>query len=330
MFAIADAFSAVMAERDNPKPEEQTVSDPHGFKSDIPYSLAVAAHSGTSFVPEKRAESVRNGYAETLASVYAEVMAHAKTPEQAAEVEAEFARLREGYGKRYRAYLSSQSRTFSTMISGPANFPVRQMEKRNRVVDSRRTELLEFLPRAKATIIKAMHPELRPIMSGDADATERLAEKIATAEQDQLRMKAANAVIRKNLKSAVTVKHAALVAAGFGEDEATKILTPNCFGGIGFASFELTNNNANIIRMKGRLAVIGRNQTREAVAVDGANARMEDCPADNRVRLFFPGKPDADVRTALKSCGFRWSPTIGAWQAYRNERSIRKAREVAA
>jgi hypothetical protein len=37
-------------------------------------------------------------------------------------------------------------------------------------------------------------------------------------------------------------------------------------------------------------------------------------PIDNRVRLFFPGKPSADVRSRLKSRGFRWAPSVGAWQ----------------
>ena len=30
---------------------------------------------------------------------------------------------------------------------------------------------------------------------------------------------------------------------------------------------------------------------------------------ENRVQIFFPGKPDRDTRQQLKSYGFRWSPT---------------------
>jgi hypothetical protein len=37
--------------------------------------------------------------------------------------------------------------------------------------------------------------------------------------------------------------------------------------------------------------------------------------------IFFPGKPDEKTRDSLKSSGFRWSPSSGAWQAYRNDRS---------
>jgi hypothetical protein len=62
---------------------------------------------------------------------------------------------------------------------------------------------------------------------------------------------------------------------------------------------------------------------------EGAHAKLEDCPADNRVRLFFAGKPDVEIRTRLKSAGFRWAPTIGCWQAYRNHHSIVTAHDVA-
>ena len=35
---------------------------------------------------------------------------------------------------------------------------------------------------------------------------------------------------------------------------------------------------------------------------------------DNRLQVFFDGKPDADTRAELKSNGFRWAPSVGAWQ----------------
>lgn len=299
------------------------------FIADIPHSLAYAAHAGSSFVPEQRAEQVRNGYAETLAGVYAELATHASTPEKLATLDAEFPRLREGYRKRYLAYLGSQSRTYSSMIAGPSNFPARRMEKRNRVVDARRSELVEFLPRAKSAILKLLHPELRPIMSGDADATERLEDKIQKAEALQERMKAANAAIRKHKKAGAAAQVAALVELGFAEARARLLLEPDFCGRIGFADYEMTNNNANIRRMKERLEKVLADKDAETSEVKGENATLEDCPADNRVRLFFAGKPAEDVRTVLKSSGFRWTPSLGAWQAYRHPHTIAKAKEFA-
>lgn len=299
------------------------------FLSDIPHSLALAAHSGNSFVPEKRAEQVREGYAAELAGIYAELAKHATTEEKRATLEEEFERFRAGYRARTRALLASQSRTVSWMIAGPSNYPVRRMEKRYMVVDKRREELLSFVERGKAAILKALHPEWRPIMSGDADACERLEEKIAIAEQKQARMKAANAAIRKFAKHGADAQVAALVELGLPEGAARELLKPDFCGRIGFPDYELTNNNANIKRMKGRLTVVLRNQQAETETAEGENARIEDCPADNRVRLFFSGKPEESVRNDLKSSGFRWTPSLGAWQAYRHPHTIAKAKEVA-
>ena len=33
-----------------------------------------------------------------------------------------------------------------------------------------------------------------------------------------------------------------------------------------------------------------------------------------RYQIIFDGKPDAEVRTLLKSNGFKWAPSQGAWQ----------------
>lgn len=301
---------------------------PH-FASDIPESLARSAHAGTSFVPEERAAQMRSEYAETLARDYEALSRFATTEEKRATLAEEFERYREGYRKRTCAWLSSRSRCLSTMVTGPSNFNTRRNEKRNDVADRRGRELVEFRERALAAIRKTLCPELRPIMSGDSDAQERLEEKLKKAEALQERMKAANAAIRKYAKVGPDAQVAALVVLGFPQEIARKLLEPDFCGRIGFAEFEIRNNNANIRRMKARLEGVTRDRATPTTEEEGASARLEDCPAENRVRLFFPGKPEASVRDTLKSGGFRWTPTIGAWQAYRNPGSIALARRVA-
>lgn len=299
------------------------------FLADIPLEIAVAAYRGTSFSPEQRGESARQDYARTLAADYADLVQLATTPEQIAMLNEEFARYREGYKKRALAYLRSHANCVSWMIAGPSNFPVRQMQKRNQWADNKATEMVEFRERALDAIRKKFRPaDLRPIMAGDADAVERLQAKIDEAEALQVKMKKANAIIRKNLKASPEEKVAALVAAGFSEDAAREILTPDCFGCIGFASYQLTNNNNNIKRMKARLAQIQRNQAQPTVAVETeTGVRVEDCPAENRIRLFFPGKPDAETRDMLKRNGFRWAPSLGCWQAFRNWKAMETVKQ---
>lgn len=300
------------------------------FLNDIPRDVANRAHAGISFTPEKRGQQEQEGYAATLASDYADLLEVIKDkPEMQATLDAEFARYREGYRQRVIKRLYSDSRCISWMITGPSNFPVARNEKRNRVAHKRTEEQLEFRTRALSAIRKTLCPELRPIMAGDGDAVERLQAKIAEAEQDQEQMKATNAAIRKNWKDGQEAVITALMALGHSRALATEFIQHGRFGGMGYASFETTNNSANIRRMKQRLEALQRNKAAKPVEAEGVNARLEDCPADNRVRLFFPGKPSAEIRSRLKSAGFRWSPTIGAWQAYRNSNTIATAQREA-
>ena len=94
-------------------------------------------------------------------------------------------------------------------------------------------------------------------------------------------------------------------------------------------TFELTNLGANIRRMQERIEHLRKVQAIPTSTVQGSVARMEDCPAENRVRLFFPGKPSEEVRRQLKSKGFRWTPSLGCWQAYRNAWSVKAAEDEA-
>lgn len=300
------------------------------FINDIPRDLACRAHSGTSHVPEKRAEMERNDYAATLAADYEMLLKHAPTDEKQATLETEFARYREGYKSRTLAYLHSRSRCMSSMITGPSNFPVQRMGKRNAVCHRRLTELCEFRKRALEAIKKTLHPEWRPIMAGDDDAVSRLREKIKKEEQSHAVMKTANAAIRKNKKHGREAQIAAIRAVHpmFTEAKAAELLTPDCMGCIGFPGYVFQNGSANLRRMKTRLAQLERDKARLETSQNGANGvRLEDCPRDNRVRLFFPGKPTEEIRTRLKSSGFRWTPSLGCWQAYRNSRSMEQAKE---
>ena len=51
--------------------------------------------------------------------------------------------------------------------------------------------------------------------------------------------------------------------------------------------------------------------------------------ADNRVRFFFDTKPDERTRSIMKSSGFRWSPSAGAWQRQFTGNGLYAARRVA-
>lgn len=122
---------------------------------------------------------------------------------------------------------------------------------------------------------------------------------------------------------------AALAALGLPERVARDLLAPDFAGRIGFADFELKNNGANIRRIRARIEAVGAAKAAPDETIQGERAWLEVSQADNRVRLFFPGKPDAETCERLKGCGFRWAPSIGCWQAYVNRRSIEAGRREA-
>ena len=298
--------------------------------SDIPADLARRAHYGTSHTPEDRGDQERAGYAAQLVADWNDLGKLANTDEKQAILAAEFGRYRLGYATKYRSLLEAKGRCYSTMITGRSGFNTRRAQKANRTADNRSDELTEYRERALRAIRRKLQPEKAPIMQGDADAAVRLRAKISKMEISQALMKDINGVIRKHKKAGKEAQLVAVIALGSSESQAYKLLEPDFAGRIGFPAYALTNNNAEIRRLKGRLVVVERNQAAESVEIEGDNGiRFEDCPADNRVRLFFPGKPELEVRKDLKSHGFRWAPSLGAWSAYRKQWTVDFAKRIA-
>lgn len=299
------------------------------FLSDISTETANRAFYGVSQDPDGRGERQRQDYAASMADDYQQCHAQAVKGGTLDMLEGEFARYRAGMRQRNLAYLHSSARCVSWFIAGPSNFPAARMAKRSDICHKRLNEMLEFRSRALAAIKRALRPDLRAIYAGDSNALERLEAKLTGAEALQLRMRATNAAIRRTAKAGPPTQIAALLGMGYTEGAAHRLLAPDFCGRIGFPDFELTNNSASIRRMKQRVESITRLQATPASEAEGTNARLEDAPQDNRVRLFFPGKPDETVRTRLKSSGFRWTPSLGCWQAFRNHWALVLAKEIA-
>lgn len=326
-------FQLTRVEEAAPAPESAQDTAPapaQDFAADIPSRLAIDAFSGTSFTPEKRGERQRQEYAASMAEALATLTAQATKGGTMDKLPEVFAKYRARQARAMSAYLASSSRCVSSMISGPSNFPAARMNKRADIARQRLTDYLDGGRAALRRAIHALRPDLRPIMAGDADAIERLQAKIDAAERNQAMMKSANAAIRKHAKAGQAHQVAALMELGLQERAAIECLTPDYAGRVGFPSYALTNNNANIRRMRERLEQITRAQAKPVTQVQSASGiTLEDDAPANRVRIFFPGKPAEEVRAELKKNGFRWAPSIGAWQAYRNRWTLKTARELA-
>ena len=164
------------------------------------------------------------------------------------------------------------------------------------------------------------------ISSDDPDAIEKLRVKLSKMEADQALMKAANRIARSKKKTD-SEKMADLGKLGISEVAATKLLEP-VFGRVGFEAWELSNNNANIRRVKTRIVELEAAQERTDVEETYEGFIYREDTGENRVMFEFDGKPDEDVRTVLKSHGFKWSPSRMAWVRQLNENGIWGGRQV--
>lgn len=297
---------------------------------DIDYQTAYQAFTGTSFTPERRAQQRQKDYVNEMEWVTSVFEKFADTPERRAEIKAALERYRDTYLQKYTAMLRSRHGLVSTMIAGPANFPVRQMEKKIASSDKRLNEFLEWNNKAIHRLRLDFDPKYvsrRGISADDADAPAQLAARIAAAEQEQERMKAANSILRSKRTSEAT-KIQRLAELEIPEPVARSMMKGDFAGRKGYAQFQLSNNLANIKRMKQRLADMEKLRADDTFEMAFEGGRILDNVEDNRLQIFFDDKPAADLRTKLKQNGFKWAPSKGAWQRMRNASANEAARRV--
>lgn len=168
------------------------------------------------------------------------------------------------------------------------------------------------------------------ISSDDPDAVVKLAAELLRLEGLQAKRKAINAAIRKHAKAGVDAQVVALRELGHGESFARQLLVPDFMGRQGVADYQITNAGANIRRIKARIEDLRAAAKREHKEAEGpAGLKMVENADMNRLQLIFPGKPPAEVIKALKSYGFRWAPSEGAWQRHLSHGAVYAGQQVA-
>ena len=150
------------------------------------------------------------------------------------------------------------------------------------------------------------------ISSDDPDAIQKLKKQLAEATAEQERMKAANKAIRSGKTH--DAKVANLAKLGYSEAAAVALITPDFCGRVGYPQYKLSNNNANIKRITGRIEELERRRGRESVEIQGTGYVYREDVEENRVMFIFDGKPSPDVIAILKRNAFKWARSRGAWQ----------------
>lgn len=165
------------------------------------------------------------------------------------------------------------------------------------------------------------------ISSDDPDALTKLEEKLTRLQANHEVMKESNRII-KSKKILEVEKIDQLINMGFTATQANELLNPAKFGGLGFAGFQLSNNNQNMATVKQRIEQLRQRATQETTEKEINGVKIVNNIEENRLQAFFPGIPPADIRDKLKHSGFRWSPSNGCWQAYRKQWNLDRLKEI--
>lgn len=202
------------------------------------------------------------------------------------------------------------ARVPSILIAGGSNFPVRQKEKQNAARDSNMQEW-QYI---QGLLDKIRSTGMGGIRQDDPQAIPKLEKKLAGLEKAQETMKAVNAYYRKHgtldgcphLSPENLEKLKAAMVSGWHYEKKP------------FQSWELSNNSAEIRRIRQRIDSLTRARETVYVGWEFEGGHVEANREQSRLQVFFDGKPDADTRQQLKEHGFRWAPSVGAWQRLLN------------
>ena len=154
-------------------------------------------------------------------------------------------------------------------------------------------------------------------ISSDApDAIELLKEKLQNLKESHEMMLHGNKIIR-NKKLTDEQKISELVKIGLPEPKAKDKLSGDCMGNIGFPRYAITNSSVNIRNVEKRITELEKRKNDVTTETSIGDIDIIDSVEENRIMIIFPGVPGESIRARLKSDGFRWSPSNGAWQTYR-------------
>lgn len=298
-----------------------------GLENDIPHEAAYRAHTGTSFDPDHRAEGEQRQYTEHLTALWKQLDEIAETDHQKAVAVEQFTRYREGLCKRWLDMLAARSRIVSPMIAGPANFPVRQMEKRRRSLDNRMRELTGYAERIRGKAIEAVKDA--------APADKKRRDEVETYKRRIMRSAATVAAIDKGEERGYDRSLFVASVAGKIERLANRDLA---------AAQELLTWLRDEVQPKMPKPLFTARhkvwtildrvppepvEAKPSEDIEGEAATLTINHERGGVELTFPNKPDEGVRSRLKAAGFRWSGRQGLWYARANERTLAVAREIA-
>ena len=219
-------------------------------------------------------------------------------------------KLADNLNNRYRIDASVPS----VLVAGGSNFPVARKKKQNERRDRNTQEYIEI----QGILDKIRSTGMGGIMSDDPNAIDKLRTKLEKLERQQEKMRNINAYYRKH-KSLDGCPELTVDEVEWFKQTMSD---PHALYDQPYPKWALTNNSANIRRIKSRIETLEKEAARAAEKPEekgGEGYTLRENSEIGRIQFVFDGKPVASVRDLLKSWGFRWSPREGAWQRMLND-----------
>lgn len=270
--------------------------------------LRETAHRSYSWIsqsPERRGDNDIKAYSEELDS---DIKAITEMGADAAGID----RYKKQYEDKFRGWLSSQGNTASSFVTGPANFPVARQEKLRRWAENKYKAFREW--RDKVLAAYRRH-EKKDKVEKAGGWLEIYRAELAALEATQERYKNINVAYRAYKKNPQSLQDSGLPEAD--QKMIIQWVPEYDFEKCPIHPYQMSNNLANIKRLKGRVAELEAKEERK----EGGNKEFAFAGGlvvfnyeQDRLQIKHDVKPAQEVIDKLKRNGFRWSPFNKAWQ----------------
>ena len=206
----------------------------------------------------------------------------------------------------------------SVLVSGAGNFPTRKKERQVAAWDANRSNF----EKAGNILSVLRGVAYQGIQSNDPEAIDALKFQLENLKSEHERMKRINAYHRKN-KTLEGCPDLTEKQAKELRDSMDRWIyhTP-------FPSYNLQLSNAKMKRIQERIESLEKVKEKGNAEQEYDGFKYIENSETMRIQFIFDGKPDVEVRMVLKSNGFRWAPSQGAWQRQLTNNGKYSAKEV--
>jgi hypothetical protein len=310
--------------------------------SDIREDTARTAYSGISFREEIRGVQVRADFATSLnADVRTTLKAAQGIPEAQQAALDVWREAKPRIVSAFVAYLSAKGRTTSWVITGRSGRDARREQKK---MDTERNRYEDFKKLVARVMKDASDVAASAVVAARGGPKAVADQELDALLAEQARMKEANKIARST-KLTPEEKIAKLGELGIRPTLARELVSPPyAYMKQGYQSYSMTSINEKIKRRK---AKIEEEAAREAKAVQATAGELPtewkfdgtkgDIPVsgtvyydydDDRLRIVFDERLTREDFQAMKSRGFRWARTYGAFSRHLRESGVYAARAV--